>query len=55
VLDYEGVRLTLARWQRFGGLIYFHLLLDRLEQAGYLQAGSPQRQAAYGKTPDAIS
>src|SRR5262249_12394428 len=36
-LDYEGVRQTLARWQGFGGLIYFHLLLDRLEEAGYLE------------------
>jgi DNA-3-methyladenine glycosylase II len=35
-LDYEGVRRTLARWQRFGRLIYFHLLLERLEEAGYL-------------------
>ena len=35
-LDYAGVQRTLTRWQRFGGLIYFHLLLDRLEQAGYL-------------------
>lgn len=35
-LDYDGVRRTLARWQRFGGLIYFHLLLDRLEAAGCL-------------------
>lgn len=41
-LDYEGVRRALARWQRFGGLIYFHLLLDRLEEAGYLRAGSRQ-------------
>ncbi len=37
-LDYDAVRRTLARWQRFGGLIYFHLLLDGLEEAGYLQA-----------------
>jgi DNA-3-methyladenine glycosylase II len=36
-LDYAGVQRTLARWRRFGGLIYFHLLLDRLEEAGYLQ------------------
>jgi DNA-3-methyladenine glycosylase II len=48
-LDYEGVRRTLARWQRFGGLIYFHLLLDRLQEAGYLQAGRPRRQATDGK------
>jgi DNA-3-methyladenine glycosylase II len=54
-LDYEEVRRTLARWQRFGGLIYFHLLLDRLEEAGYLQGGRPQRQAARGKVADALS
>jgi DNA-3-methyladenine glycosylase II len=47
-LDYEGVQRTLARWQRFGGLIYFHLLLDRLEEAGYLQAGVPQSQIGTG-------
>ncbi len=35
-LDYEGVRRTLAHWHRFGGLVYFHLLLDRLETVGYL-------------------
>jgi len=35
-LDYEGVRLALARWRSYGGLIYFHLLLERLETAGYL-------------------
>jgi DNA-3-methyladenine glycosylase II len=38
-LDYEGTRRTLARWQRYGGLIYFLLLLARLEEAGYVQAG----------------
>lgn len=37
-LDYDGVGRTLNRWQRFGGLIYFHLLLDRLAEAGCLQA-----------------
>jgi DNA-3-methyladenine glycosylase II len=40
-LDYDELRRTLARWQRFGGLIYFHLLLDRLEEAGYVNAGTP--------------
>jgi DNA-3-methyladenine glycosylase II len=39
-LDYEGVQRILARWQCCGGLIYFHLLLDRLAEAGYLQAGT---------------
>jgi DNA-3-methyladenine glycosylase II len=35
-LDYEAVRRTLARWHPYGGLIYFHLLLDRIAEAGYL-------------------
>lgn len=35
-LDYEGVRRVLSRWDRYAGLIYFHLLLDRLGQAGHL-------------------
>jgi DNA-3-methyladenine glycosylase II len=39
-LSYEAVRQKLHRWRRFGGLIYFHLLLDRLEEAGYV--GSPR-------------
>ncbi len=36
-LDYEGIRRLLDRWQPFGGLIYFHLLLDGLLEEGYLQ------------------
>jgi DNA-3-methyladenine glycosylase II len=48
-LDYEGVRRALARWHRFGGLIYLHLLLDRLEQAGYLQGGTQERRAGPGR------
>jgi DNA-3-methyladenine glycosylase II len=43
-LDYEGVGRRLARWRHFGGLIYFHLLLDRLKQAGCLRAATPQFQ-----------
>jgi DNA-3-methyladenine glycosylase II len=39
-LDYEGVRRTLARWSRYGGLVYFHLLLDRLAEAGHVQGVS---------------
>ena len=38
-LDYETVQRTLARWQGYGGLIYLHLLLDRLAEAGHLQTG----------------
>jgi DNA-3-methyladenine glycosylase II len=36
-LDYEGVRRLLDRWQPFGGLVYFHLLLDGLREEGYLK------------------
>lgn len=35
-LDYEGVRRALSAWRPFAGLIYFHLLLDRLTDAGHL-------------------
>lgn len=33
-LDYKEVQDVLAAWQQYGGLIYFHLLLDRLESSG---------------------
>jgi len=36
-LDYPGVQRTIAHWRPYGGLLYFHLLLDRLAEAGYLQ------------------
>jgi DNA-3-methyladenine glycosylase II len=35
-LDYDGVRRALAPWSPYGGLVYFHLLLDRLAEAGYV-------------------
>ncbi|MCC2641964.1 MAG: HhH-GPD family protein [Nitrospira sp.] len=35
-LDYPGVHRVLSRWKPYGGLIYFHLLLDRLDEAGHL-------------------
>jgi DNA-3-methyladenine glycosylase II len=37
-LDNEGVRRILARWQDHAGLIYFHLLLDRLAETGAITA-----------------
>ena len=36
-LDYGRVARVIAKWKPFGGLIYFHLLLDRLATTGYLQ------------------
>lgn len=35
-LDYEGVRQSIAQWRPYGGLIYFHLLLKGLSEAGLL-------------------
>lgn len=33
-LDYEGVRSVLTRWAPYAGLVYFHLLLKGLSEAG---------------------
>jgi DNA-3-methyladenine glycosylase II len=35
-LDYEGVRRLLAKWKPYAGLVYFHMLLYRLDEMGYL-------------------
>ena len=35
-LDYDGVCRAVKRWQPYAGLVYFHLLLDGLSQAGAL-------------------
>jgi hypothetical protein len=32
---------VLAKWQPYAGFIYFHLLLDRLMEAGHLPPGLP--------------
>jgi DNA-3-methyladenine glycosylase II len=42
-LDYEGVHQALAPWQAYAGLIYFHLLLDRLAGIGVLGFKGPSR------------
>lgn len=33
-LDYDGVADAVSVWKPYGGLIYFHLLLDRIAEAG---------------------
>ena len=35
-LHYDGVRRLLAKWEPYAGLIYFHMLLYRLNETGYL-------------------
>lgn len=48
-LDYAGVGQVLAGWKDYGGLIYFHLLLDRLVGAGYVREEPPDQE---GSTPN---
>lgn len=54
-LDYERVRRVLAGWGGYAGLVYFHLLLDRLEEAGYLNEKDSKAQdsSGYRKHADA--
>jgi DNA-3-methyladenine glycosylase II len=35
-LDYNGTRRLLAKWKPYAGLIYFHMLLYRINETGYL-------------------
>lgn len=42
-LTYESAHRVLKRWAPFGGLIYFHLLMDQQERLGYL--GEPPEQS----------
>jgi DNA-3-methyladenine glycosylase II len=35
-LDYDGVGRAIAPWRAHGGLIYFHLLLERLAESDYM-------------------
>ena len=36
-LDYAAVARRMRRWRPYGGLVYFHMLLDGLAEAGLLQ------------------
>lgn len=41
-LDYAGVARRLRSWRPYGGLVYFHMLLDGLAEAGQLQETLPR-------------
>jgi DNA-3-methyladenine glycosylase II len=45
-LDYAAVARAVSRWQPYAGMVYFHLLLDRLQAAGEIESGT----AAQGQT-----
>jgi 3-methyladenine DNA glycosylase/8-oxoguanine DNA glycosylase len=47
-LDYDSVAHVLRKWKPYGGLVYFHLLLDRLAKVGYLQ---PDTGSCLPRTP----
>jgi DNA-3-methyladenine glycosylase II len=52
-LTYDSAQHVLKKWAPFGGLIYFHLLLDQQERLGYLNQPPKQtsRELAAGSRP----
>ncbi|EQD67859.1 HhH-GPD family base excision repair protein, partial [mine drainage metagenome] len=40
-LDAEATAALVRRWQPYAGLVYFHVLLRRLEEAGHLRIDTP--------------
>jgi len=44
-LDYGGIARLVARWHPYAGVVYFHMLLDSLSQAGLVAAVAPSRDA----------
>ncbi len=46
-LDYEGVHQALAPWRAYAGLVYFHLLLDRLTETGVMTVGTPNSRTNF--------
>jgi len=47
-LDYESIREQLSPFGQYAGLVYFHLLLDRLSEAGELDASKSPLEARKG-------
>jgi len=47
-LDYESIREQLSPFGQYVGLVYFHLLLDRLSEAGELGANDSTAKAREG-------
>lgn len=45
-LTYDSAQHVLKRWAPYGGLIYFHLLLDQQEHLGYLNQPPKQNGSA---------
>lgn len=45
-LDYQGVRRAVECWAPYAGLAYFHLLLERIDDAGWLGSRRTTSRAA---------
>jgi DNA-3-methyladenine glycosylase II len=41
-LDYQGVRRAVAGWQPYAGFVYFHLLLARIKENGWLKSNDTE-------------
>jgi DNA-3-methyladenine glycosylase II len=54
-LDYKGVRRVSSRWDGYGGLVYFHLLLDRLAEAGHLGEVGSRGPGATGRSNSTVA
>jgi len=50
-LDYAGVHRVVERWQPYAGLVYFHLLLDGLSQAGALESRAEPDSRVFSTEP----
>lgn len=50
-LDAAGAQHLIARWKPYGGLIYFHMLMNGLDEAGYLSPAGDTRRGERGSTP----
>ena len=50
-LDYESIREQLSPFGQYAGLVYFHLLLDRLSEDGELGANDRAAKAHKGTAP----
>ena len=51
-LDYGRVMRVVYKWKPYGGLIYFHWLLDALERAGHLRADASGANLNASESPD---
>jgi DNA-3-methyladenine glycosylase II len=50
-LTYDSAQRVLKKWAPYGGLIYFHLLLDQQERLGYLNQPAKQNGPIGRKLP----